>query len=58
MKIAVENPRRSKTDEKLINSLRRKVCDYGADLDKAEDELAKSQAKLAKNTVTHARFVQ
>ncbi|XP_070002440.1 uncharacterized protein [Nicotiana sylvestris] len=49
MKIAVKNPVRSGKDEKLIHSLRQKVCDYGAALEKAEGELAKAQEKLAKN---------
>lgn len=58
MKIAAENPAWSRTDEKLINGLRRKVCDYGADLEKAEDELAKARAKLVKNAEGRAGLVQ
>ncbi|XP_070017463.1 uncharacterized protein [Nicotiana sylvestris] len=58
IKIAAENPVRSGKDEKLIHSLRRKVCDYGADLEKTEGELAKAQAKLAKNVEEQASFVQ
>ncbi|OIT36533.1 hypothetical protein A4A49_29652 [Nicotiana attenuata] len=58
MKIAAENPARSRQDEKLINSLRRKMCDYGADLEKAEEELAKARAKLAKNAEELTRFAQ
>ncbi|XP_070030028.1 uncharacterized protein [Nicotiana sylvestris] len=58
MKIAAQNLERSRTDEKLINGLRKKVCDYGADLEKTEGELAKARAKLAKNTEERASFVQ
>lgn len=46
MKIATENPARSGKYEKLIHGLRRKMCDYGADLEKAECELAKAWGKV------------
>ncbi|XP_070015665.1 uncharacterized protein [Nicotiana sylvestris] len=58
MKIAAESPARSGKDEKLINSLRHKVCDYGSDLEKTESELAKARVKLAKNAKEQASFVQ
>jgi len=58
MKIAAENQGRSENDERFISSLRQKVCDYGADLTKAEEELAKARAKLAKKAEERARYVQ
>nr|XP_016461008.1 PREDICTED: uncharacterized protein LOC107784395 [Nicotiana tabacum] len=58
MKIAVENPARSEKDEKRISNLRRKVNDYGFDMEKAKDELAKAWAKLAKNAEERTRFAQ
>ncbi|XP_070013309.1 uncharacterized protein [Nicotiana sylvestris] len=58
MKIAAENLERSRTDEKLINGLRQKMCDNGADFEKAEDELARTQEKLAKNVEERVKFVQ
>ncbi|XP_009794212.1 uncharacterized protein [Nicotiana sylvestris] len=58
MKIAAENPARNGKYEKLINSLRQKVCDYGSYLKKTEGELAKARAKLAKNAKERASFVQ
>ncbi|XP_070002579.1 gamma tubulin complex adapter mto1-like [Nicotiana sylvestris] len=57
-KIAVENPAKSEKDEKLIDSLRRKVCDYGFDLEKTEGELEKARARLAKNAEGRASFVR
>ncbi|XP_019254961.1 PREDICTED: uncharacterized protein LOC109233527 [Nicotiana attenuata] len=58
MKIAAENPAKSRQDEKLINSLRRKVYDYGTDLEKAEEELAKTRSRLAQNAKGRAKFVE
>ncbi|XP_070004391.1 uncharacterized protein [Nicotiana sylvestris] len=58
MKTTAENPARSRQDEKLINSLRRKVCDYGADLEMDEEELAKTRARLAHNVEGREKFVQ
>ncbi|XP_070022061.1 uncharacterized protein [Nicotiana sylvestris] len=58
IKIAAENPVRSEKDEKLIHNLRRNVCDYGADLEKTEGELAKAQEKLTKNAEERASFIQ
>nr|XP_009774690.1 PREDICTED: tropomyosin-1-like [Nicotiana sylvestris]XP_016487725.1 PREDICTED: tropomyosin-1-like [Nicotiana tabacum] len=58
MKITAENPVRSRKDKKLIHSLRRKVCDYGADLEKTEGELAKAREKLSRNAEERASFVQ
>ncbi|XP_070007750.1 uncharacterized protein [Nicotiana sylvestris] len=58
MKKAAENPIKSERDEKLINKLRLKVCDYGFDLEKTEAELAKARAKLAKNAEGRASFVR
>ncbi|XP_019244300.1 PREDICTED: kinectin-like [Nicotiana attenuata] len=58
MKIAAENPVRSRQDEKLINGLRRKVGDYEANLEKTEKELAKAQAKLVKNAEGRASVVR
>lgn len=58
MKIVAENPIKSEKNERLISNLRRKVHDYGFDLTKAEDELAKARAKLANNVEERARCVQ
>lgn len=58
IKITAENPTTRRQDEKLINSLRQKVCDNGADLEKAVVELAKTQARLAHNAEERVKFVQ
>ncbi|XP_070026286.1 uncharacterized protein [Nicotiana sylvestris] len=58
MRIAAENPGRSRKDEKLIYSLTQKVRDYEDDLQKTEAELADARAKLAKNAEGWASFVR
>ncbi|XP_070002407.1 uncharacterized protein [Nicotiana sylvestris] len=58
MRIAVENPGRSKKDEKLIYSLTQKVRIFGDDLQKTEAELANARAKLAMNAEGRASFVR
>jgi len=57
IKIAVETPVRSERDERIITNQRRKVHDCGVDLTKVEEDLAKAQAKLAKNAEERTRFV-
>jgi len=56
MKIEIENPGRSRKDEKLIYNLTQKVRDFEDDL--AEAELADARAKLAKNAEGWASFVR
>ncbi|XP_070023372.1 uncharacterized protein [Nicotiana sylvestris] len=58
MRIAAENPGRSRKDEKLIYSLMQKVRDYEDDLQKTGAELANARAKLAKNVEERASFVR
>ncbi|XP_070017104.1 uncharacterized protein [Nicotiana sylvestris] len=58
IRIAAENPGRSRKDEKLIYSLTQKVSDYEDDLQDTEAELANARAKLAKNAEGQASFVQ
>ncbi|XP_070017857.1 uncharacterized protein [Nicotiana sylvestris] len=58
MKIAGKNPARSAKDEKLIDNLRRKVGEYGFDLNKTEGELASARTKLAKNAEERACLVK
>ncbi|XP_070029015.1 uncharacterized protein [Nicotiana sylvestris] len=57
LKIEVENPGRSRKDERLIYNLTQKVRDYEDDLQKAESELA-TQARLAKRAEGRAAFIQ
>jgi len=58
MKIVAENPGRSQTDERLINGLRRKVCEHGTDLEKSEGSLARARAKFVENAEGRADFVR
>lgn len=58
LKIEAENQGRSMKDERLIYNLTQKVRDYEDDLQKAESELAKLQARLAKSVEKRAAFVQ
>ncbi|XP_070014102.1 tropomyosin-2-like [Nicotiana sylvestris] len=58
MRIEIENPGRSRKDEKLIYNLTQKVRDLEDDLQKIEAELADARAKLAKNAEGWASFVR
>ncbi|XP_070022933.1 uncharacterized protein [Nicotiana sylvestris] len=57
MRVAAENPSRSRKDENLIYSLAQNVCDYEDYLQKTEAELANARAKLAKNAEGRASFI-
>ncbi|XP_070001954.1 uncharacterized protein [Nicotiana sylvestris] len=57
MRIADENPGRSRKDEKLIYSLTQKVRNFEDDLQKTEADLANARAKIAKNAEGRASFV-
>lgn len=48
LRIVAENPTRSAKDEKFIDNLRRKVGEYGFDLNKEEGELARARKQLTK----------
>ncbi|XP_070002601.1 uncharacterized protein [Nicotiana sylvestris] len=58
MRIASRNPERSRADERLISSLRKKALECQDNLEKSEVNLAKVQAQLAKNAEGRAHFVQ
>ncbi|XP_070005719.1 uncharacterized protein [Nicotiana sylvestris] len=58
MKIAARNPKRSRADEKLISSLKKKALEYQDDLEKSEASLAKVRAQLAENAKGRAQFVR
>ena len=57
MKIAARNPERSRADEKLISSLRKKALECQDDLEKSKASLAKVRTQLAKNAEGRAQFV-
>ncbi|XP_019265452.1 PREDICTED: uncharacterized protein LOC109243018 [Nicotiana attenuata] len=58
MKVAAEIQERSRTDERLINGLRRKISEYEDDLEKCEGSLARARAQLEKNVEGRAEFVR
>nr|XP_009798215.1 PREDICTED: uncharacterized protein LOC104244481 isoform X2 [Nicotiana sylvestris] len=58
MKIAAENQERSRTDERLINGLRRKISEYKDDLETFEGSLVRARAQLAKNAEEWAEFAR
>ncbi|XP_070029634.1 spindle pole body component 110-like [Nicotiana sylvestris] len=58
MKIAAENQERSRTDERLINGLRRKISKCEDDLEKSEGSLVRARAQLAKNAEGRTEFVR
>ncbi|XP_019262543.1 PREDICTED: uncharacterized protein LOC109240367 [Nicotiana attenuata] len=57
-RIAIENPGRSRKDEKLIYNLMQKVRDFEDELQKTEAELANARDKLAKNSEGWASFIR
>nr|XP_009785241.1 PREDICTED: tropomyosin-1-like [Nicotiana sylvestris] len=58
MRIASENQERSRKDERLISSLRRKIIECEDDLEKSKGNLAKARAQLVKNAEGRAEFVR
>ncbi|XP_070008193.1 spindle pole body component 110-like [Nicotiana sylvestris] len=57
MRIATRNPKRSRADERLISSLRKKALEYQDELEKSEASLEKVRAQLAKNAEGRAQFM-
>ncbi|XP_070028993.1 uncharacterized protein [Nicotiana sylvestris] len=58
MKIAARNPERSRADERLISSLKKKALKCQDDLEKSEAGLEKAWAQLAENTKGRTQFAQ
>ncbi|XP_070004539.1 uncharacterized protein [Nicotiana sylvestris] len=58
MRIAARNPERSRADERLTGSLRKKVLECQDDLEKSEASLAKVRAQLVENAEGWAAFVR
>ncbi|XP_070005400.1 uncharacterized protein [Nicotiana sylvestris] len=58
MRIAARNSERSRADERLISSLKKKALECQDDLEKSEANLAKVGAQWAKKAEERAKFVQ
>ncbi|XP_070025351.1 uncharacterized protein [Nicotiana sylvestris] len=58
MKIAARNPERSRADERLISSLKKKALECQDDLEKSEASLAKARAQLVEKAKGRTQFVQ
>ncbi|XP_070007730.1 uncharacterized protein [Nicotiana sylvestris] len=58
MRTADRNPERSRVDERIISSLKKKTLECQDDLEKSEANLAKVRAQWAKEAGELAKFVQ